>query len=252
MHRTKELLGKFDFSNMEAEIYTTLLYEGPFTLTELSQVLGTNRVTLHFNLKELLSKKIIFYKYKGKKRFIHAYPLNFLENILEQKREKLDEVEHNASKMILELQKKSPLMLPSQTFQVKYYQGRQSVKQIYDEILKAKEVRAFVSDELDHYFPENMELFITVHNKRNDFYIWEIMNDNPINEAYARKMNPKRYWYKLVPGKLNIIDYIIYDGKIMYVDAESKEPDSVMAFVIDNINIYNNAKLLFDFIWNAL
>jgi predicted transcriptional regulator len=239
------------FSRREADIYATLLVNGPSTVTDLSLQIDVNRITLHTHVKELTQKGLLHAERQGKKRLISAAPLHVLEDIISDEKNKLRSLEKQTTDILPEMKKMAMTALPSSTFNLKRYHGRKSVKLVFEEVLKAKELRAFVSDDLDYYFPDNAALFAETHHKRNDFFVWEIMDKTPINEQYAHSMNPERYWYKLLPGKLEIIDYLIYDGKIAYVDAESKEVESVMAFVIDNDNIYNNARLLFDFMWNA-
>lgn len=251
MDRTIELIEQLGLTNLEALIYTTLLYQGAATASSLSQRLPTNRVTLHFTLKNMQKKGLIRSENKGNKKNLHAAPLQAIQDLLSQHKQTVSDIEQHADLVITSLHEMASTALPADTFSVKSYYGKHSVKKVYDEILKAREMRAFVSETLDYYFPENPELFITTHNRRTDFYIWEIMNEHPDNEAYAKKMNQERYWYKLFPKHLDIIDYLLYDGKIAYIDAESKDIDSVMAFVIENDNIYNNAKLLFDFVWKA-
>ncbi|MBI3366121.1 hypothetical protein HY041_00640, partial [Candidatus Roizmanbacteria bacterium] len=145
----------------------------------------------------------------------------------------------------------SPQAPKSKEVEIKYYEGKQAVNHIYEEGLNAKEFRAYVNcHELSKVFPENENRFLEAHNKKNDMNIWEIMENSPEAREYIKKIPKKRYYHKFIPEGMNlsIIDYIIFDGKVAIVNLE-KHTTGVL---ISNEHYYNNAKALFEFVWQML
>jgi predicted transcriptional regulator len=228
-----------------------LLKKGTTSVTELARSLNINRVTLHFHLKEMLSQGIISDLHEGRTRHIRAESPDIFEQIIGDKKKRLEKLHQKYEDIRTAVEKRKPSYNQS-NLEVKMYKGNKSVRLLYHDILQARELRSYVSDRFRYYFPDFESVFITTHSKRSDMKLWEIMDESPRNNDFAKQMDQKRYWCKVLPGKLEVIEYVIYEGKVMYVDAETEDRDSVIAYVIENENIFQNAKRMFDYMWSVL
>jgi sugar-specific transcriptional regulator TrmB len=251
MNRIESYLTQLGLSEAERQIYLMLLKKGTTSVTELAQYLKMNRVTLHFHLKEMISQGIISDLHEGRTRHIRAESPDIFEQIIADKRKRIE----NLRQQYEDVRKRIEKRVLSQThsnLEAKMYKGNKSVRLLYQDILQAGEIRAYVADKFRNYFPDLEATFISTHRKRKKMKLWEIMDESPRNDDFTDQMDQTRYWCKILPGKLDVIDYVIYEGKVMYVDAESTDKESVKAYVIENENIFQNAKRIFDYMWSVL
>ncbi len=82
--------------------------------------------------------------------------------------------------------------------------------------------------------------------------MWEIIEDSPQSRAYLNSVDSRRYFYKFFPENLDkniFFDYIIFNNKTAFITAEKNQP---MGVLIDNSNIYQISKFIFNLIWHLL
>ena len=251
MKKLQDYLLQLGLSELEAKLYEGLLELGPTTVQYLSNHVGVKRITTHFNVESLIQKGLVTETRSGTRRQIIAEQPERLGYLVEQKIESAKKLQEKLPDILDTIQTALPESKASGSVEIKYYKGKQSVKLIYDESLKAKEFRAYVNcKQLSMVFPVNVDLFVKTHKERKEMRIWEIMEQSPESFDYANKMPKERYLCKFVPNGMNlsVIDYMMFDGKVAIVDL--KEETSGM--VIDNFNYYTSAKAIFEFVWQML
>lgn len=247
-----EYMQKLGLSDNEIKLYKGLLTSGPSTIMDLSKQVGMKRITCHFNIESLIQKGLVVQLRTGARRKVVAEPPEKLEELIQQKEKEIERLRDELPSMIKTIQSFSPAAKTFQGLDIQYYEGKDAVKNIYDEVLQAKEMRAFVTDMLDYYFPENENRFVKAHNTRDDYYIWEIMNDAPINYNYAARMNADRYQFRISDTPMELVDYLIYDGKVAMIDCKNGNEKIIQGIVIDNELFYLQSKSIFTFTWNLL
>ncbi|MBN1374016.1 hypothetical protein JW962_01635 [Candidatus Dojkabacteria bacterium] len=247
------LLNEFGLSDTETVIYLGLLQKGISTVLEISRYTGVNRATVHLNIENLRQKGLVTQtkQGRGKRRQIIAEPPERLGDILAQRRLELETTKKNYDTMLSDLKALIPRVDENTSAEIKYYEGNQEVSYIYDEALKANEFRAYVNaSELAKYFPANVPDFLERHKARTEMQIWEIMEMTPESIEYAKKMPKERYFYKFIPKgtSLSVIDYMIFDSKVAIVNLDR----NTSGLIIQNHNLYENAKEVFKLMWGML
>ncbi len=246
-----EFLQKFDLTSIESKLYLTLLEIGPSTVLDLSKHAKIKRPTTHLNIENLIQKGLVTQTKKGNRRKIIAESPEKLSFLLEQKKWKLDKIEDFLPKFIKDVKDKIPEEKRDSKLDVRYFEGKTGVRSIYRDVLKSRELRSYVNiSQIFKLFPENPQLFPKAA-ATGKFKIWkEIIEDSTISRKYLKAVKQKNYKYKFFPKKWNvsIFDYMIYDGKIGIITTG----DVITGVVIVNKNVYQNAKILFDMMWDLL
>lgn len=136
--------------------------------------------------------------------------------------------------------------------EIKYYKGKNGVKKIYEEVLSAEEVRSFVNiEEIAQVFPENFPLFDNAFKKNSNMKMYEIVENSPEAKIrFSNSIKRERYYYKFLPKdmKLTAQDILVYENKVAIINFKEKSS----GIVLRNEELYNNFKMLFDFIWSIL
>lgn len=252
MKKIEDFLQQLGLSEIEAKIYQGLLKLGPSTVKDLADHVDLNRVTTHFQINNLINKGLVIQLKKATRRQIVAEPPERLRYLIEQKEKQIKQLKDDFPDFIKTLQSTLPNSnTKDEEVEVKYYKGEQGCQQIYEDVLRAKEIRSYVnSKEIAKFFPNNIKLFIETQNQREDMIIWEIMNKSSVTGKYALSMTSKRYHFKYTPSSidLSVIDYMIYDGKVAIVNIR----ENPTGMIIINRDYYENAKAIFDFVWKML
>lgn len=251
MNLINDFLEKLGLSEIETKLYLGLLEKGPTTVLEISRHTGIKRATTHFNIESLIQKGLVTQTSVGARRQIIAEPPQSLEILVEQHLSDAKNLKQNLPSVIDLVASNYPKYSQQEDVHVKYYAGKQAVKSIYTDVLRSKEIRTYVNaTAVAKVFPENMELFIKAHNKHTDMRVWEIMDKSSYSEEYANQMVSDRYFYKFIPETLDlsVIDYMIYDGKVAIVNIK----EDASGLIFSNEDYYNNAKAIFDFVWNMI
>lgn len=253
----KFLLEEFGLSANETNLYIALLKNGHSTILELAEYTGINRATTHVNIESLTQKRLVtqIKKGQGSRRSIMAEPPEKLHALLKEQKAKIEVAEQQLPKIITELSnlKESAQKNSTSSMEIRYYKGKNEVRFIYDEALKAKEFRAYLNcKKLAHAFPANIEKFLEVHTKNKEMQMWEILEDSKESREYLKLMPKERYYGKLVPKNLNLyipnIDYMMFDEKVAIIDLH-EEPTGTMIY---NKSLYASTVAIFNFVWHIL
>lgn len=254
MKKVEDYLEQLGLTPVEAKIYQGLLKFGPTTVKDLADHVDLNRVTTHFQVNNLINKGLVVQLKKAARRQVAAEPPERLQYLIEQKEKQTKQLRDDFPDFIKTINSGLPHSKTQDAdVEVKYYKGKQGCYLIYDDVLKAKELRTYVnSEKIATLFPEIIKLFNHTHNSRQDMNIWEIMSKSSAFDAnkYTQNMAPERYFIKFVPPTMNlsVVDYLIYDGKVAIVNIS----DNPTGMIIINQDYYENAKAIFNFVWKML
>ena len=253
MKKVVEYLKQLGLTEIEANLYQTLLQMGPTTVKDLADRSGVKRITAHFNIESLISKGLVTQTMEGARRKILAEPPDRIESLIQEKQSEILYLKSQFPNILNTIKTHYSSKPSDNEVSIKYYEGKKAVMNIYEDVVKSKELRSYVNCQLlTGIFTTNFDLFTRAHKNRNDMEVWEIMEDSKIARKYADQMSKQRYHYKVTPKNLSlsdsVIDYMMFDGKVAIVDLKS----ATSGIVISNVNYYNNAKAIFDFIWQIL
>lgn len=250
MEKIIAYLTQLELSELEAKLYLTLLQTGPISVRELAANIDIKRTTAYLYIDQLVEKGLVIKLIKGSKKLIAAEHPTALEHLVEKKVTQAKEVQHNFPDILKSISTSLPEGKDSGDAEIKYYKGKNGVKKIYEDALKANEIKSFVNlSEIEGTFPENFKLFDDAFKRKPHIQIYEICEDSP--QAHERMgMSDGNHHYKILPKdmKLSAQDILIYDGKVGIINLG----EDTHGVILQNGDLYSNLKILFDFIWKIL
>lgn len=237
-------------SDFEIQIYLNLLKNGPSTVLEISRRTGINRITVHTNSQTLIKKGQVSVVKKGKRRFLLPENPERLESLIKFQEEEVKRRQTLFPDLIKILKQEASGNVLQSKFEVRTYEGKVAISNLYDEILQSKEIRAFVNpEEINRIYPENFKKFAAATNIR-DTKVWDIVENNGIGNLQVKTNTSPNYKIKVLPEGVEIgsMDYLIHDNKITIIEGDL-EP---VAVVISSKALYENSKAIFDCMWMLL
>jgi sugar-specific transcriptional regulator TrmB len=245
------ILKNFGLSEKEIAVYLALVELGPSSVREISAKSKVNRGTSYDILKSLIALGIVSYYNKESKQYFMAEAPEKLLSAIDQKKEDLEEVRKNVQeslpliKTLFKKQGGKPV--------VKFYEGSKGVRQIFEDVLD--EVSSAADKSYYLYSSATAEHRKNVYGSMPDFSdkrikkgikvkIISLGEDGQLAGLDERKQMP------IGKKDLKATHEIIYAGKVAHISIDSNgEPVGV---VIQNQEIYNMQKVIFEFNWSKL
>ncbi len=252
MKKISKRLQDLGINEIESDIYLYLLETGPSSILEISKGTKIKRSTVHVNVETLKQKGIVTETTEGARRKIVAEPPERLRLILEEKKFEVEKLENSMDKLIEDMKSSIPQLEEKIDVKIKYYEGVEAVRKVYDEILESPEVRAYVNNnEITSTFPENESKFFEASTKRG-VKIYDLMLDTQESRSFAKSFlkRAKNYNLKFFPKdtKLNSMDYLIFGDSLALIQG-GNNPSAV---IIKNELLSENMRIIFDLLWGKL
>ncbi len=252
MDKINNFFKHLDLSDGEAKTYLTLLKSEALSVRELASKTGIKRTTAYLYIDQLIEKGLIIRLVKGSRKLVAATePKENLSILAEKKLQTAKNIKEELPDMLKTITASIPTMKDTEA-EIKYYKGKNGVKKIYEESLKAKELRSFVNlSDIEKNFPENFQLFDNAFKHNPHIKMYEIVDNSSLSKEKSEASGKNnRYFYKFLPEdmKLKSTDILIYDDKIGIINLK----DTVNGVILHNTDLYFSFKLLFDFIWKIL
>ena len=257
MNAISSYLEQLELLPLESKIYLTLFEAGSLTARELTQKLGVGRTTVYPPIDALIEKELIIKLVKdGKTQFAVTDPKHslsaLLNTVVAKKKQEVKDLQEILPAVINNLERPYSQQENIEEAEIKYYKGKLGVKKIYEELLKAKEVRSYVNmEEILEIFPENAKLFDKASTDNREMKMFEIVEDSTKARERVKTSNKsKTYFYKFFPDNVKITstDVLIYDGKVSFINLK----DQINGVTHYNRDLFNNFKILFDLLWKML
>ena len=253
MDKVIEYLKQLDLSDVEARLYLRLLQSGPTSVRDLAQTVDIKRTTAYFYIDQLVEKGLIMKLVRGSKKLVAANEPENLKFLVDKKIASAKSVQENLPAVLSNLKSTLPETAEIDNAEIKYYKGIQGVKKIYQEAIKASEIRSYVKlEETGGIFTNNIDFFTQAFSNNENLIIREILYNSPLSKEQAPKLlsKNKRYFFKFMPSELKLTsgDVLIYDNKVAILNYQN----ILNGVVLNNKNYFNNSKELFDFIWKII
>lgn len=254
-HDVTEYLERLGLSEQEAKIYISLLKTGVVNARDLAKTSGVRRTSAYNGLNLLIEKGLINKLESGTQTLFEAnQPQEILPYLVQQKEKRSREVADSLPLMLSTLTSLAAGVKAktSREVEIKYVTHQPAVKKIYEEALQASELRSYVNiTEIEKVFPENKQLFDAAIRRNPDMQMFEIVEDSPeARKRFEGAGTPERYFYKYFPKNMQLTaqDILIYDNNVAIIHFK----DTISAVVHRDADLYNNFKVLFDYIWRTL
>ncbi|MBI5529888.1 MAG: TrmB family transcriptional regulator [Candidatus Doudnabacteria bacterium] len=244
------ILKTFGLNEKEIAVYLALIELGPSPVRLVSAKAKVNRGTAYDILKSLQSQGLVsFYDTKSHQNFV-AEPPEKLISALEDKQEDLIFLKKQIQKDLPALQ--SLFEKQGGKPAVKLYEGNKGIRNILEDVLQsmAKE------SQKEYYIFSSAELRKNVYLAMPDFSKKRIkagikVKTIALGEGGQLVGMDERKWLKQSgTGKLKATYEIIYAGKVAHISLDNAE--NPVGVVIQNEEIYQTQKMIFEFSWGKL
>ena len=243
------ILKNFGLSEKEIAVYLALVELGPSSVRDISAKSKVNRGTSYDILKSLINLGIVSYYNKESKQYFIAEEPEKLLSAIDQKKSDLDEVRQNIQnslpliKTLFEKQGGKPT--------VKLYEGTKGIKTILQDVLNS------MSDEKnkEYYTYSSSTVRKNVHEAMPDFSQKRIkagvkVKTIALGEGGSLNGLDERKWMTTGEQKLKATYELIYAGKVAHISLDDAE--NPVGVVIQNHEIFETQKMIFEFNWENL
>ena len=238
------LLKQAGFLDKEISVFLTILEMGHGTVSEISRKAKINRTTGYVILDSLANKDLVSISGKEPKQEYMAESPRNLAKYLNEQTEKQKSVVDKINKMIPDL---TSLYNVGDRPKVRFYEGLDGLKQVYEDTLTATEpIVAYAAFEdmhktLPNYFPEYYK-----RRAKKGISIRGIVPASPIASVRLKQSKVEAREMAIVPvekyGFSPEID--IYDNKIMIASWREK-----LGIIIESNEIADAMKKMFELAW---
>lgn len=239
MELLKELQ-KIGLSEKEAGVYLALLELGRASVLKVAKKAGLKRPTVYLVLDSLIEKGLATLLPREKKKlYLAEKPRKFL-TVLQDREKTLKELLPNLNAFYQKGEQKPD---------IRYYEGKEALGGIYEEIVKAPEIWFFATSIklFSETYPEIFQKSLTVFDRKKK-KVREIVSSEPFDIRYAKKYNnpPLRNIRVLPEDLVWYADSAIWEGKLAIFSLKK-----LFAIVIENEDIVESYKTIFELCWRS-
>lgn len=243
--KLSKILKNIGLEENEAEVYLASLSLGPTTVLKIARSSEIKRTTLYGVIESLKNKGLMRVETKGLKSLYVAENPEYLDTMLETKKRELNS--NLANFMAL-------YKLQGSESSMKYYTGLKAMKRVYlstlddirngDEYLVITNQKKWFELDSDFWMKEYIEERAKLPCKTR-----LISQDSDLAREHQKFQKNYNEEFKIFKQGTNIdIDMVLTNQKLIIVDLS--EP--LTTLVIENKNIINLQKQLFEVIWQSL
>jgi len=228
-------------SEKEAKVYLALLQLGKGSAPAISIRSGIKKPTTYVILDELRMKGLVTLIPRAKKVLYVAESPRKLQT---EQREKEEIISEKMPELlaIYNAQEEKP--------NVKFYQGKQNVADLYKEIMNSDELRVYGSIEsIDQGIYDELIDYGQRKIKKNKTRIREIIQPNAKSLAYAKRVTSEYHKIKIAPKNISLpTDNIIFENKLAIFSYKTQP----MVVVIESSDVVETYKGMFEMVWNSI
>jgi sugar-specific transcriptional regulator TrmB len=234
-----------DLDEKSAEFYLNCLINGKTTINQISKNIGVARSTCYLIMERLKFLGLILETPFGKKRSLIAQSPDKIIGLLEKKK-KDSELAFELAKSVLPAVKLYSSV--DTNTKIRFYEGFESIKQIYNETLEAKLIYVFC---LTHVVDKRFKEFIDNYMNRlikKGIKTREIVTDGEDDLEYKREFSTKLNTIICIPEEnITDTDYMLWDNKVAFI---SFKKGKYTGIVIDDQEIANFERHRFELLWH--
>lgn len=237
----EKIFQQIGLNEKEAKVYMASLSASASSIAQLAKKSGLKRPNTYLVIDDLLKKQLLIKSPKGKKTLYKPATPQELHN-------KINQTKENFEKILPELQE--TYQAQNSQPKIRFYEGKQGIYQIQEEMCRAKEIWAVFS-------PEKFFKIFNLKDNRHFFnilirhggIIYDIFEDT----KKARQLARLRYRtgvseVKFFPKEMKFAtDILVYDDKLALISF-----DNLLGTVVEDISLAQTQKLLLKFIWSHL
>lgn len=232
------------FSEKEAQVYLTSMALGPSSVSNISKSSGIKRTTVYSVFEMLKLKGLMREEIKGWKSFYVAESPEKLESIIDQMK---SEIRKNMPEFT------SMYNLHSSGAFIKYYEGMEAIRGVYNELLK--EIKAhedyLVIGELKQWMSQDPDFFMDFIKRRAklNINIRILLQDSDIAREHKKIEKNFNENIKMMAADMKLTtNMVIVPNKVVI----NQLTPPYLAMIVENESIVQMNRELFEVIWRSL
>lgn len=242
--KLEKILIDLGLSENEAKVYLAALNLGPSTILKIARAAETKRTTVYSVIESLKQKGLINIELKGWKKLFVAENPEKLDSILENKR--------------IELKDSLPELMAVYNLKggegfIKYYEGLEAVKSIYENILKDVNIHDDYSvvSNMDDWLKLDKKFFLDFIKRRAklNINIRLLLQDSKVARDFKKAEKNYNEKVKILPKETSLTTNLIVIPKKVVIQQLTPP---IMAIVIENKSIIKAHQEMFEIIWNSI
>lgn len=241
-------LQQLGLSDKETKTYLVSLELGPAAVQIIAKKAGLKRPTVYFAIEQLIKKGLMSSFEKGKKRFFTAESPERLVSLIAAQRKKAQILEEGLQSILPGLN--SIFDLTGEKPKVKFFEGREGLRAIQDDILRSefKSLEEFVPlDEAYKVFPPSAKDHRKRLVKKFKNISWREIYTSEKGAAHLKREGKiERRFVPLRKFPLSA-EVVIYGKKIAIVTYRGK----LMGVVIESQEIADSFRTIFNLAWEG-
>jgi len=239
-----ETLVTYGLSDKEALVYLTSLEIGSSTVLKIARFCGIKRSTVYLIIDSLVKKGLMSIEIKGFKKSYKAENPDHLEYVLNEKKQEL----LKNLPFFHEIYDKEK----GDSF-IRYYEGLDAIKLLYEDLLKEvtpKDYYLVIGNQEEWYSLDKkfFQRFIEKRAKSN-LNLRLLFQDSPTareHKKFEKNYNEK---VKILPKNTVLkTNMVITPNKVII----HQLTNPILAIVIENKNVSEMNKEMFEIIWNSI
>ncbi|MDP3988611.1 MAG: helix-turn-helix domain-containing protein [bacterium] len=241
-----EQLRGIGMSDSEIKVYLFLLETGISSPPVIARNTKIARSNLHVVLKDLLNMGLVKRRLQNKRYLYIPTDPSITLHILDERRKAMESALYELTARY-KSQKNKPV--------IKFYEGIQEIKHIFEELLEAKNKKVFgftSTARLFELFPLYFQSRFQKELKRKEIYLRDILSyDSKETSAIETKQNTGwMYDYKILNKKYGELrsNILVWDDKVAVMTLE--EP--VFGTVTTSAALADTYRVQFNILWDAL
>lgn len=239
----KKQLEDLGLGGKKADVYLAVLQLGKASVMQIAKKARIKRPTTYDILEDLLNKNLVSQTFAGKKRYFVAEDPKNLKLMIQEQENKVDQV-------LPELE--SLFNLTPHKPKIRYYEGAEGIKQIYEDFLTAKTT-------IDYFGSIKDEVSVLGKSYLSDWVKRRIKKGIKVNairikskEASIKEwQGGKKYLRDLkffpLDIKENFTNLMIYDNKVA-ITSSAKES---YGLIIESAELATSLKYIWQVVWGV-
>jgi len=242
-------LQQLGLSEKEAKVYLASLELGSTSVLEISKKAGLKRPTTYYAIEELIKKGLMSSFEKGKKRCFSAESPERLLSLIIVKRRKVAVLEEDLQRVLPELN--NIFNLAGERPKVRFFEGREGIKTIQEDILKSKfnSIEEIVPlDESYKIFPPSSKDHRHEMRKKAKKISVKMIYSSKKGEILPGEEDSIERRF-VPPGKFPFSAEInVYGNKTAIVTYKGK----LIGIIVESEEIANTLRVIFNLAWKAV
>lgn len=244
----KELFKNLGASEKEAETFLKLLELGAQPASVIARHTTTPRSTMYLILENLKKLSLIEEFSRAKIKYFKCIRVKDLPDVIKAKENNLKHTAELLSSSLLALESIENKL--SITPKIKFYEGKEEVMKMYEEVLKEKSFCAIFNSHVDNPIMEIYLRKVPEIVKKEKINARELIVDGPKAKKYKKECTSKNHKIKILPKQMKFdSDNFILNDRVYMVSYDAKD---VSAVKIESVAQASTQKALFEQLWGSL